>query len=129
MKSIAVVLIFAAGLIWNSTAFADKRVALVVGNSNYSSTTRLRTPETAAADAASAPARLGFGVVRGIDLDYDGMRDKIRVFSERLSGASVGLFYYGGHGLQVSGKNYLIPVDAKLKAMSDLDFGAIDVDL
>jgi hypothetical protein len=57
------------------------------------------------------------------------MRDKVKAFTERLSGAQVGLFYYGGHGLQVSGKNYLIPVDAKLNTASDLDFGAIDIDL
>lgn len=129
MKSIAIALTVAAGLLWNGTASADKRVALVVGNASYTSTTPLRTPVNDATDVATALERLGFDVVRGIDLDYDGMRDKIRVFSERLSGASVGLFYYAGHGLQVSGKNYLIPVDAKLKAASDLDFGAIDVDL
>src|SRR5579871_4582080 len=129
MKSIAVALILAAGLLWNGTASADKRVALVVGNATYTSTTPLRTPVNDATDVATALERLGFDVVRGINLDYAAMRDKVKVFTERLSGAQVGLFYYAGHGLQVSGKNYLIPVDAKLNTASDLDFGAIDLDL
>jgi hypothetical protein len=129
MKSTSAALILAAGLLWNDTASADKRVALVVGNASYTSTTPLRTPVNDATDVATALERLGFDVVRGINLDYAAMRDKVKVFTERLSGAQVGLFYYGGHGLQVSGKNYLIPVDAKLNTASDLDFGAIDIDL
>jgi hypothetical protein len=129
MKSIATVLTLAAGLLWNTTASADKRVALVIGNASYTSTAPLRTPVNDATEVAAALERLGFDVVRGINLDYDGMRNKVKVFTERLSGAQVGLFYYGGHGLQVSGKNYLIPVDAKLNTASDLDFSAIDIDL
>jgi uncharacterized caspase-like protein len=74
----------------------------------------LRTPVNDAMDVATALERLGFDVIRGINLDYGGMPDKVKVFTEHLSGAQVGLFYYGGHGLQVSGKDYLIPVDAKL---------------
>jgi hypothetical protein len=129
MKSIAFALTVAAGLLWNGTASADKRVALVMGNASYTSTAPLRTPVNDATDVATVLERLGFDVVRGINLDYAAMRDKIKAFTERLSGAQVGLFYYGGHGLQVSGRNYLIPVDAKLNTASDLDFRAIDLDL
>ncbi len=110
-------------------ASAEKRVALVVGNSSYTSTSPLRTPVNDAIDVASALDRLGFDVIRGTDLDYAGMREKVKLFSERLFGADVGLFYYGGHGIQVSGKNYLVPIDAKLNATSDLDFVAMDLDL
>jgi hypothetical protein len=57
------------------------------------------------------------------------MRMSVRRFSERLPGADVALLFYAGHGLQVAGKNYLIPVDAQLDTQADLDFGTIDLDL
>jgi hypothetical protein len=130
MNRLALIFAVAVGLAAGSgAALAEKRVALIVGNSSYSSTAPLRTPVNDAADVASALDRLGFDVIRGIDLDYAGMREKVKLFSERLVGADVGLFYYGGHGIQVSGKNYLVPIDAKLSAASDLDFVAMDLDL
>jgi len=130
MNRLALIFAVAAGLTAGiGAAWAEKRVALVVGNSSYTSTAPLRTPVNDAADVASALDRLGFDVIRGIDLDYAGMREKVKLFSERLVGAEVGLFYYGGHGIQVSGKNYLVPVDARLSAASDLDFIAMDLDL
>jgi hypothetical protein len=130
MNRLGLILAVAAGLTAGTgAALAEKRVALVVGNSSYTGTAPLRTPVNDAADVASALDRLGFDVIRGIDLDYAGMREKVKLFSERLVGADVGLFYYGGHGIQVSGKNYLVPVDARLNAASDLDFIAMDLDL
>jgi hypothetical protein len=130
MNRLALIFVVAVGLTASgAAASAEKRVALVVGNSNYTSTTPLRTPVNDATDVASALDRLGFDVIRGIDLDYVGMRERVRTFSERLIGADVGLFYYGGHGIQVSGKNYLVPIDAKLNATSDLDFIAMDLDV
>jgi hypothetical protein len=129
MKVLAVVVMAALGLTCSGAASASKRVALVVGNARYMSTTPLRTPANDATDLANVLERLGFDVLRGIDLDYAGMRDMVKRFSERLSRADVGLFYYGGHGLQVYGKNYLIPVDAKLTAPSDLDFVAMELDV
>jgi hypothetical protein len=130
MNRLAVIFVIAVGLTASGgAASAEKRVALVIGNSSYTNTTPLRTPVNDAVDIASALARLGFDVIRGTDLDNAGMREKVRLFSERLVGADVGLFYYGGHGIQVSGKNYLVPVDAKLNATSDLDFVAMDLDL
>ncbi len=130
MNRLAVIFAVSVGLTASGdVALAEKRVALVVGNSSYTSTTPLRTPVNDAIDVASALDRLGFEVIRGLDLDNVGMRDKVRLFSERMSGADVGLFYYGGHGIQVSGKNYLVPIDAKLNATSDLDFVAMDLDL
>jgi uncharacterized caspase-like protein len=130
MHRLALIFAVSVGLIARGdAALAEKRVALVVGNSSYTSTTPLRTPVNDATDVASALDRLGFEVIRGLDLDNVGMREKVRLFSERLSAADVGLFYYGGHGIQVSGKNYLVPIDAKLNAASDLDFVAMDLDL
>jgi uncharacterized caspase-like protein len=108
---------------------AAHRVALVIGNSGYQNTTPLKNPVNDAADIAAALKRLDFEVIEGNDLDYGGLRTKVREYSDRLAGASVALFFYAGHGIQVAGKNYLVPVDSRLQSEADLDFGTVDLDL
>ena len=110
-------------------AAADKRVALVIGNSAYENVPRLTNPSNDAADVATKLKALGFEVVEGIDLGKRDMEKRIRTFAEALSGADVGLFYYAGHGLQVDQRNFLAPIDAQLKSESDLDFEAVQLDL
>jgi uncharacterized caspase-like protein len=110
-------------------AVADKRVALVIGNSAYENVPRLTNPSNDASDIAAKLRALGFEVVEGIDLGKRDMEKRIRTFAESLSGADVGLFYYAGHGLQVDQRNFLAPVDAQLKSESDLDFEAVQLDL
>jgi uncharacterized caspase-like protein len=66
-------------------------------------------------------------VVAGLDLDKRGMEDKLREFGRKLGNAGLALFFYAGHGMQVAGKNYLIPVDAKLEQPGDLNLDTIDV--
>ena len=89
----------------------------------------LRNPSNDATDIAAKLRGLGFDVVEGIDLQKRDMEKRVRAFAEALNGADVGLFYYAGHGLQVDQKNYLAPVDAELRAESDLDFEAVELDL
>ena len=110
-------------------AAAEKRVALVIGNSAYENVPRLTNPSNDAADVAAKLKGLGFEVVEGIDLGKRDMEKRIRAFAEALSGADVGLFYYAGHGLQVDQRNFLAPIDAQLKSESDLDFEAVQLDL
>jgi uncharacterized caspase-like protein len=110
-------------------ARAEKRVALVIGNSSYQHVPRLANPANDAADMASKLESLGFDVVSGHDLDLAGVRQTIRDFIARLDGADMALFYYAGHGLQVNGENYLAPVDAKLSSYIDLDFEAVPMNL
>jgi hypothetical protein len=105
----------------------EVRVALVIGNGRYRSVAPLANPANDAADIAAALRKLGFDVVEGRDLDKRGMEDKVREFSRKLDRASLALFFYAGHGLQVAGKNYLVPVDAKLERPGDLAFDAMDV--
>jgi len=112
-----------------STAQAERRVALVVGNASYAATTPLANPGNDATAVSAALARLGFEVLLGIDKDTAGLRALIRDFSAAADGADLALFYYAGHGLQVGGRNYLIPVDAALEREADLDFAAIDLQL
>lgn len=116
----------------NTTAprtFEGRRVALVIGNADYKFTPQLKNPGNDAADMAKVLRQLGFEVVQGLDLDKPGMDRTIRDFAEQLAGAHVALFFYSGHGLQVSGQNYLVPVDARLAAAAALDFEMVRLDL
>lgn len=108
---------------------SGKRVALIIGNSAYKHTTPLANPVNDAEDIAAALEKLGFQVTKGTDLDKPGMDRAVSAFAAALKGAKVGLFFYAGHGLQVAGQNYLVPIDAKLESPSALDFEAVRLDL
>src|SRR5690242_1371286 len=86
-------------------AMAQKRVALVVGNSAYLNANPLANPVNDASDVGEALKDAGFGVVLGLDLDKRGFDAKVREFSRLLSEADTGVLFYAGHGLQVSGRN------------------------
>lgn len=112
-----------------SAAEAERRVALVIGNSSYEHVSALANPSNDAADMAAMLKSLGFEVVEGTNLKQNEMRETVRRFGEILQGADVGLFFYAGHGMQVAGTNYLVPTDAKLAREGDLDFDALRLDL
>jgi hypothetical protein len=111
-------LIFAAFLLWTggcSVAHAEKRVALVIGNSAYRAVPALPNPAADAKLMSDTLLSLGFFVVGGgaqIDLDKAGFDDSLQKFGHELNGADVALFYYAGHGVETHGLNYLVPVDA-----------------
>ena len=107
----------------------QKRVALVVGNSGYRYARRLDNPKNDAVDIGAALKRLGFQVVEGFDLDKAALDRKIREFTGFLRGADVGVFFYAGHGLHVSGQNYLVPVDAELTGAASLDVELVRLDM
>jgi formylglycine-generating enzyme required for sulfatase activity len=110
-----------------SPACADTRVALVIGNGAYQNANKLANPANDAADVAQMLRNVGFDVIDGRDLDQRAMVEKIRDFGRKLERADVALFFYAGHGLQVAGRNYLVPVDAKLERPGDLNFETIDL--
>jgi uncharacterized caspase-like protein len=113
-------------------AAAETRVALVVGNANYRNVPRLANPADDARLMASTLTTLGFKLVGGqaqIDLDKTALDAAVRSFGNQLQGADVGLFYYAGHGLQVRGANYLVPVGANPVREADVDFELEDVAL
>lgn len=111
------------------SALADKRVALVIGNSSYLHAPVLANPRNDASDMAAKLKGLGFEVVIGEDLDLVGMRKAVRQFVDTLDGSDIALFFYAGHGLQVNGSNYMAPVDAQLASYDDLDFEALAMEL
>ena len=123
------VLLLGAFFAADPSAAQGKRIALVVGNSEYKHTGRLENPKNDAADMAAALKKLGFAVIEGRDLDKAAMDRTVRDFAEALNGAQVALFFYAGHGLQVAGQNYLVPIDAKLTTASAIDFEMVRLDL
>ena len=126
-------------LVWASVALlgfqsgsaraAETRVALVIGNSAYLHANKLPNPKNDAGDMAQTLKALGYKVLLGTDLDKAGMDRMIREFARALPNADAGIFFYAGHGLQVKGLNYLVPVDAKLDDTSGLDFEMVRLDL
>jgi Caspase domain len=111
---------------------AEKRVALVIGNSVYSNVPRLDNPANDAKLLADTLSALGFTLVGGgaqLDLDKSSLDRAVQSFGAQLVGADVGLFYYAGHGVQVRGENYLIPVDANPTKEADVDFQMLDTNL
>ncbi|MFL5334533.1 MAG: caspase family protein, partial [Geminicoccaceae bacterium] len=95
-------------------------IALVIGNSAYEHVTPLKNPRTDAEDMSKALCGIGFDVVAGYDLDRDHMDDKTIEFARRAATADLAFVYYSGHGVQVEGRNYLVPIDAQFEDRQDL---------
>lgn len=113
-------------------AFADKRVALVIGNSIYRNVARLENPANDAILMARTLKDLGFVLIGGgaqLDLDKSAMDKAVQAFGRQVQGANVAMFYYAGHGVQVHGSNYLVPVDANPTRPADVDFQMLDLSL
>jgi uncharacterized caspase-like protein len=95
-------------------AFADNRVALVIGNGAYYRVPHLPNPLHDAEDVAAALKRSGFEIIIATDLDKVGMDEVMIKFARAARSADVAMFYYSGHALQFAEVNYLVPVDAQL---------------
>jgi len=107
------------------SATSEKRTALVIGNSNYASSP-LKNPVNDARDMAKTLEELGFDVIHRTNADKKTMKDAIRDFEKKLRGGGVGLFYFAGHGMQVNGKNYLIPTDAQIETEADAEDASVE---
>jgi hypothetical protein len=104
------------------------RVALVIGNGKYRNAPELSNPATDATALGNRLRRLGFVVIAGTDLDRTAMRSKVKEFRTAARGSNIALVFYAGHGLQVSGQNWLLPVDVNLEAPEDLADEAFQAD-
>jgi formylglycine-generating enzyme required for sulfatase activity len=110
-------------------AYADKRVALVIGNAQYVHEGRLDNPGNDARAVGAALKRIRFDDVEVVlDADLIAMQRALAGFARKADGADVALIYYSGHGVEVDGKNYLIPVSASLTDAGDADFEAVALD-
>ncbi|MBT3387258.1 MAG: hypothetical protein HN417_04935 [Desulfobacula sp.] len=109
-------------------ADAATRTALVIGNGGYK-TSALRNPVNDATDMAAALKERGFNVTFKINANQKTMERAIRKFGKSLRNGGVGLFYYAGHGLQVKGNNYLIPIGSIIESEADVKYEAVDAGL
>lgn len=111
-----------------STAHAESRVALVIGNGDYKNVPTLSNPPHDAQDVAQALSALGFKVRLLVDADRATFEKEVTEFGREAVASDVSLFYYGGHGLQVAGRNYLVPVNANLRHAEDIDTETVHLD-
>ena len=119
----------AASLLVCGPALAEKRVALVLGNSAYQNVAPLANPVNDSAKIASTLKDAGFDVVDSRrDLSAADTRRALRDFADRSRDADIAVVYYAGHGIEVDGGNYLIPVDARLERDTDVYDEALSLD-
>ncbi len=124
-RILGLALLVAAGLA--GAAQAEGRVALVVGNSAYEHIATLRNPRNDAGDLTAKLEGLGFQVFGGTDLDRRALVSALIQFGRAAEKAEVALFFYAGHGLQVNGQNYLVPVDAVVEFESEIDLSLVSL--
>src|SRR5215471_6299440 len=115
MRRCLIALLGLIGCLAATQALAERRVALVVGNAQYTYTPALPNPRNDAQDISDLLRKIGFEVTVGFDLDQANFARIIDNFARALEGADVGLFFYAGHGLQINEKNYLVSTQAKLE--------------
>lgn len=127
-RSLGLLLGLTGLLIWPAFASAQSRIALVIGNSAYKTVTALPNPANDTKAMADLLRAAGFDVVSESDLSQSDMRRAIRDFASNvaLKGPdTVALVYYAGHGVQIEGENYLVPVDAKIEREADVAIEAV----
>ncbi|MBY3222965.1 caspase family protein [Rhizobium laguerreae] len=131
----AYLLIITAMLLSIGTAFAavteesGRRVALVIGNSVYKTLPSLPNPANDVEEVATTLRAAGFDVTIGVNVDRIGLEDTVRRFLRSTSNAEAGLIYYSGHGIQVGGQNFIVPVDATLETPYDVETQTMPLDL
>ena len=125
MKKLVVLTIFSHSCILVFSQ--ERRLALVIGNGNYKSSI-LANPENDAKSIETALKEIGFEVSKYENLGQKEMTKAIDEFGYRLKNYDVGLFFYAGHGIQASGYNYLIPVDAQITTERQVEYDCVQAD-
>jgi Caspase domain len=129
MKFFCKFFLVAALLLVCQPASAEKRVALVVGNSNYKNAAVLPNPANDAAAVAATLKGAGFDIVESrLDLQATDMRRVLRDFADQARDSDIAVIYYAGHGIEIDGTNYLIPTDARLERDTDIYDEAFSLD-
>jgi uncharacterized caspase-like protein len=110
-------------------AAGEERVAFIIGNSDYLHAEQLKNPGNDASALKAAFTRLGYQVIHGKDLSQERLTSQVRSFVERLVGVEVAVFFYAGHGLQIDGKNFLVPVDFDPNRQEHLTAQLVQLDI
>ena len=121
--------VLALWLVQALPAAAAERVALVIGNNAYRHAPDLVNPLNDAADIAAALGRLGFSVTALSDADKQTLERGLQGFSRQASGAEIAAVFYAGHGIEIDERNFLVPVDARLRTDTDIKYEAVPLDL
>lgn len=108
---------------------AETRMALVIGNANYAHGGKLSNPAHDAALIAQALQSVGFTVISKTDLGRDDLENALKAFARDSAGADTAVVYFSGHGMEIGGTNYLIPIDAVLEDDTAIQFEAVPLDL
>lgn len=114
-------------LVRSDQAGAAERVALVIGNSSYERLPRLGNPTNDASDLSQSLRRLGFSVTIVTDATFEKFRVALREFGRAAANADLAVLYYAGHGIEVAGENWLLPVDGQLRSDGDVNTEAVDM--
>jgi caspase domain-containing protein len=121
-------LVFAGVAVTSDTALAENRLALVIGQSAYRAVTALPNPANDAGAMSKLLTEAGFDVTLAADLSQRDMNEKVGEFAAKIAGKgpdTVALLFYAGHGLQIDGENYLVPVDVDPKRETDIPLQAV----
>jgi len=118
---------FAAAIGLACAAHAERRVALIVGNSDYEHIAKLKNPKNDAEDLTAKLKTLGFEVFGGTDLDRRNLVSALIQFGRAAETADVAMFYYAGHGIQVNEQNYLVPTDAMVEFEAEIDISLVSL--
>ena len=129
MRARVVCLIAILLSIYTGPAWAEKRVALVVGISAYRHVPKLANTANDANDVAKALGRLGFAVDLVLDPDRAVLENAVRSLGRRAEGAEASVFFYAGHALEVNGQNLLVPASAEVQSDRDLRYETVDLEL
>jgi uncharacterized caspase-like protein len=129
LSVIALALGLLSASMWAGPAFADRRVALIIGNSAYQNAPALPNPVRDAQAITDMFRKAGFDVVTALnDVGIVQFRRALRQFEDQAADSDIAVIYYAGHGIEIHGSNYLIPIDAKLASDRDADDEAITLD-
>ncbi len=126
LLSIYTLILLCQNILVHSIYAGEKRVALVIGNSNYMESP-LINPVNDATDIGASLQALGFRVEVATNLSHTQIQEKIQAFGEQLNKADVGFFYYAGHGIQAEGTNYLIPISTDMSNQNAIINEAISI--
>jgi hypothetical protein len=124
---VALTIVFGLGL--SGAVAADTRVAFVVGNGAYRNVPPLPNPRNDAADVTAKVKALGFQTFGGVDLDRAAIMRELTAFGRAAENADVAMVFYAGHGLQLNGQNYLVPVDANVEYEAEADIALVPFNL
>ncbi|MDL5047692.1 caspase family protein [Oscillatoria amoena NRMC-F 0135] len=113
---------------WFLSTAQERRIALIIGNSDYHAKATLKNPVNDARSMDETLKSLGFVTLRYENLGLNELKKAIDEFGKRLSDYEIGLFYYAGHGIQYKGRNYLIPIDADLRIAQQVEFDCVPAD-